>query len=385
MKTIGYVTQYNPFSDKVAWSGTIFKIRESIERAGYHVQWIPIRQPGIVVFIEKALTKITNSIFRGKWSQTRVHFALLSKMIDWNQINQCDYLFFPTNAQVINFSNISTPPIIYLSDTNFHQMVGYYWKLPKWNIRQGDAMEKGAIDKSAVVIRSSQWAADSAIIDYGCPEEKVEVLEFGANIDEKDIFKTTAYQNGSVLNILFSGVDWVRKGAEIAIDTVRLLNEAGIKSKLFLVGITFENIPEQYKCLDFVEYVGFLNKNYPEQYDRYVQIVKRCHCLLLPTVAECAGIVFSESTAYGLPIFTSDTGGIANYVVNGINGYRLPLCSTAGDYAKTIVECISDHRFQGFHDGSLELYEEKLSWKVWSCRFAKIMNRHFGENVNGVN
>lgn len=33
--TFGYVSKANPFIDRKAWSGTIFKIRESIEQAGY--------------------------------------------------------------------------------------------------------------------------------------------------------------------------------------------------------------------------------------------------------------------------------------------------------------------------------------------------------------
>lgn len=41
MKTIGYVSQANPFEDKKAWSGLIYKIREGIENAGYNVVWIP--------------------------------------------------------------------------------------------------------------------------------------------------------------------------------------------------------------------------------------------------------------------------------------------------------------------------------------------------------
>ena len=39
--TFGYVSKANPFIDRKAWSGTIFKIRESIEQAGYTVRWIP--------------------------------------------------------------------------------------------------------------------------------------------------------------------------------------------------------------------------------------------------------------------------------------------------------------------------------------------------------
>lgn len=37
MKVIGYVSVANPFEDRKAWSGTIFKIREGLENAGYNV------------------------------------------------------------------------------------------------------------------------------------------------------------------------------------------------------------------------------------------------------------------------------------------------------------------------------------------------------------
>lgn len=35
------------------------------------------------------------------------------------------------------------------------------------------------------------------------------------------------------------------------------------------------------------------------------------HLLLLPTRAECAGIVFNEASAYGVPILLTDTGGVS--------------------------------------------------------------------------
>lgn len=138
---------------------------------------------------------------------------------------------------------------------------------------------------------------------------KCHVLEFGANIDERDIVKTDIYHGGPV-NILFSGVEWERKGADIAIDTVKELNRKGVEAKLFLVGIKEENIPEKYKNISCVDYIGFLNKNIPEQYQKLITIMGRCNLFLLPTKAECAGIVLCEASAFGLPIFTFDTGGL---------------------------------------------------------------------------
>ena len=52
---------------------------------------------------------------------------------------------------------------------------------------------------------------------------KCKVLEFGANLDDEDIVKSDKYEKGDVLNVLFSGVNWERKGAAIAIDTVKEL------------------------------------------------------------------------------------------------------------------------------------------------------------------
>ena len=38
---IGFVSRSDPFHDRVAWSGTTYKLREAIELAGFEVRWIP--------------------------------------------------------------------------------------------------------------------------------------------------------------------------------------------------------------------------------------------------------------------------------------------------------------------------------------------------------
>ena len=37
---IGFVSDKDPYKDKKSWSGTIYKLREAIEKAGYEVIWI---------------------------------------------------------------------------------------------------------------------------------------------------------------------------------------------------------------------------------------------------------------------------------------------------------------------------------------------------------
>ena len=256
-------------------------------------------------------------------------------------------------------------------------MVGYYWKknLSRRTIRHGEECERAGVNCAALNLRSSRWAADSVVNDYGCDPKKTFVIKFGANIDDHDLVPNTLkYVSGETVNILFSGVEWKRKGGDIAVETVRLLNEQGVKAQLVIAGI--RTLPQQYEGLPYINHVGFLNKNNPEQYRRYVKLWQEANLFLLPTQAECAGIVYCEASAYGVPIFTYDTGGIGDYVVDGVNGYKLPPTATAADFAACIKRNLDTSSLQALHEGCLSLYKDKLSWSAWSRRFREIMEEN---------
>ena len=370
MKVIGYVSVANPFEDRKAWSGTIFKIREGLENAGYNVVWIPIKLGFLYRF-----ANILSRFIYGKGPREHGNFLTWIRAVStsWELIGTCDYLFFPGDCQITKYRKVDKP-IIYYSDATFKQMIGYYWKdLSGLLLREGDRNERIANDNSTIIIKSSHWAINSVVTDYQQKTSKCHVLEFGANIDERDIVKTDIYHGGPV-NILFSGVEWEKKGADIAIDTVKELNRKGVEAKLFLVGIKEENIPEKYKNISCVDYIGFLNKNIPEQYQKLITIMGRCNLFLLPTKAECAGIVLCEASAFGLPIFTFDTGGIGNYVIDGMNGYKLTMDADANAFATKIKEAIETNELLKLREGCLNFYEEKLNWKAWANNFKKLMN-----------
>ena len=186
--TFGYVSKANPFIDRKAWSGTIFKIRESIEQAGYTVRWIPYTTPFFSKFIlglYHLYAKLTgkNIVYS--------HIPLIARMeahsIDKKLIAGCDMLFFSGGSQVL--SRIETDkPVFYLSDATFELMVDYYWpNLAACSVRYGNSIEQRALDKASVIIHSSEWASNSARDYYHIPASKLNVIEFGANIDENKI------------------------------------------------------------------------------------------------------------------------------------------------------------------------------------------------------
>ena len=373
-KIIGYISEKNPFTDRKAWSGTIFKIREGIENAGYEVRWICSRPNGVLKFLCRGIAKL---MYRHiKINYNRAYCRLSASSINKKLYEGCDYLFVPCNACLLPYLPKDIP-IIFYTDTTHKLMVGYYWKkkLPLRTINHGEACEQAGISRATLNLRSSNWAAESVVKDYGYDPQKSYVIEFGANIDESDLLSNTLkYAEGETINILFSGVEWERKGGDIAVETVRLLNERGIKSQLVIAGI--KKLPQQYVGLPYINYVGFLNKNNPEEYKRYVQLWRDATIFLLPTQAECSAIVYCEASAYGVPIFTYNTGGTSNYVIDGINGYKLSPSDGAAEFADRIERNLNKSSLQAMHEGGIRLYKKKLSWPAWSNRFREIMKEN---------
>ena len=80
-----------------------------------------------------------------------------------------------------------------------------------------------------------------------------------------------------------------------------------------------------------------------------------------------------EASGYGIPIFTYDTGGLSNYVINGVNGFRLNTNSNGEDFAKCIYNSIEERKLGVLSEGGLRLYKERLNWDVFSQRVCQLL------------
>ena len=117
----------------------------------------------------------------------------------------------------------------------------------------------------------------------------------------------------------------------------------------------------------------FLDKNKAEGMQQLHQIFLDTDFLLLPTRAECAGIVFCEAAAYGIPSISTNTGGVGTYVRDGINGYALPLAAGAADYALRISQLWNNQQeLTQLKQQSRQLFEQELNWDAWGEAFKKM-------------
>ncbi len=279
----------------------------------------------------------------------------------------CDVIFAPFASTEI--SSLSTDiPIIYLSDLTWATIVDYYQgysSLFKFARGEGERIEASAVGKASALIYPSAWAAQSAIEHYKTDPRKVHCIPYGANFEVEDIPSREvalrhSLQNG--ITLLWVGVDWQRKGGQIAYDCLLELLRQGLAARMIVCGCT---PPERYRHPK-IEIIPFLSKRDAAQRKRLSQLFLDANFFLFPTTADATPIVLSEASAHGLPSLVRDTGGVGGAVTDGENGYLLPPDATGEQYAKKIIDIVQD---QDVYDklilSSRMAYEEKLNWDAW--------------------
>ena len=218
-------------------------------------------------------------------------------------------------------------PVAVWTDSLYGGLVDYYQTftgLSKRTLNDLRAMDRAAVENCERLIFASDWAAQKAIELYGADPEKVKVAPYGANLTSGlTRAQTEALVNAKPLDgicrLLFTGVEWKRKGGDTAIRIVEQLNAQGISTEITFLGTD----PHQHmdSVPDFVKCAGFLSLNKPDELARMKQLYRDAHFLLQPCRAECFGHIFPEANSFGLPAIASNTGGIPTAVHNGINGY----------------------------------------------------------------
>jgi glycosyltransferase involved in cell wall biosynthesis len=375
---IGFAGRWSPL-DKTAWSGTYFYAYQAIKKNAdvkiLHYTWPWYIREQLI--FHKQIQKLQNRKIAVEF--LRGYAKWFSKQLE-RELRQVkpDVLFVPGAPQLIAYCKTSVP-IIYMADATFQQLQGYYdsfGNLAPYNIQQGIELDRRAFDNAAHCMLASDWAKRSAMNDYHIPENKITVQPLGANLDVVPAVTELKKKKNKTCQLLFLGVEWERKGGQIALDTFYALKKKGMQVQLTIVGCK----PPVPVYENDITIIPFINKNIKKEAALLYNIFLQTDFLLLPTRAECAGLVFCEASAFGIPSITTDTGGVSTYVQNGVNGFTLPLSSGAEAYADKILDLYTnDDAYRQLCISSRNKYDAALNWDGWGASFQqvaeKILNR----------
>lgn len=295
------------------------------------------------------------------------------------ELSPGNYLLSP-NTAILAFVRQDIKKILYTDSTlaNLLNFYPNYLSLTENAIAEAQEIELNAIQNADLLIYTSQWAADSAIRDYNADPKKVHIVPFGANLEcapalknYKSILKKRNIQEQ--VNLLFIGVDWERKGGNIAVGVLELLRQRSINAVLHVAGL--KELPKTINK-EFIIDHGFLSKQSVDGENKLCNLIANCDFLILPSLADCTPVVFSEANAFGVPCLASDVGGHTTVIKNGINGKTFELENFVSGAADFITEIIhKENAYQELSYSSFKEYSNRLNWKTSGKKIANLIKQ----------
>ena len=224
-------------------------------------------------------------IFHIQWAKTLQVYPELMQLLD-------SKIAVSLRGAHINYSPLNDPELAEAYRSHFPKVDAFH---AVSNAISSEAQKYGAVSNKIYVIHSS--VRDSLLT--GDVHQKIK---------------------GTKLEILSVGRFHWKKGYHYGLDTMKMLKESKIDFHYTIVAqgdvpeeITF--LMNEYDLSNEVTIIPGL------QYGTLIDKLKSSHVLLLPSVEEGIANVVLEAMAVGVPVITTDCGGMNEVVTDEINGF----------------------------------------------------------------
>ncbi|MFB2879948.1 glycosyltransferase family 4 protein [Floridanema aerugineum] len=373
---LAYVTSYEVF-DSSGWRKDLLGIRGAgqflakyLENQSIPISYIgPLKQNHKLVDRAKSkLYKLVLNKFYHCWSVPSITKDYALQVSQKLSNSNARLVLCPENAQPVAYLECKQPIVIW-TDAPQTALIDWYSvfsNLCGETKRHIYEMEKAAFERSKVVIFLSDWAAESAIKIYGIEPRKVRVIPWGANIEcdrnSETINHIVQAKDRVPCKLLFIGVEWLRKGGDIALKVAEELNQRGLKTELFVVGchpINDRPLPK------FVKVLGFIDKSTMEGKEQINKLFRESHFFIMPSKADCSPHVLCEANSFGLPCLTSNVGGIPSMISDDLNGKTFLLKARISEYCDYINNLMNNYgEYQDLARSSFNEYQNRFNWEV---------------------
>lgn len=296
-----------------------------------------------------------------------------------------DAIFSPSSIPVALLH--TDKPKVFITDATFADLLEQYPELtdyPADLIDQGHELERAALANCDLAFYSSQWAAESAMRRYGADPAKVRVVPFGSNLEfqlpDELVWRAIDQRPMDHCELLLLGVNWERKGGPLAVEVVEELNRAGLPARLTVVGCQ----PAPGTPMEHVRVVPFIDKSTAMGQRRLINHLLRTHFLLLPSVAECYGVVHAEASSLGVPSLARNVGGVGEVVRTGRNGFLFDPATGPAPYVERILTLMADSgAYRELAHSAMREHKERLNWKVAGASLMRELMPLVGHNGIG--
>lgn len=372
-----FLSSKNPFSKK-DWSGIPYFLHKALLNE-YDVEYIPLTEFKRVKLFGYYVGELFFFLFKRKYVfDYGLVMAFLYAAVGSVRLRnkKAKFIFSPAGLTEIAFLRTSIPIVSY-GDCSTLQLIDYYpalFNVCKLSHLEIKFVERLAIRRIQCPVFSSYWASNFVAKVY---KASPITIAFGANliVAKKAVPKEI---RSNSCKLLFIGADWQRKGGDIVIKIHKELLERGINSQLTIVGM---DIPESVRVPDHVTVINFINKDTEVGVKNFVELFEKADYFILPTVADCTPIVIAEAYAFGLPVLSTQTGGLPSMVFNDLTGYLFQVNDWEG-YINYIIELSKDKlKYRNISKNCLSYYNSIFNWNSWANKLYQTCDTKFWLDV----
>jgi len=178
-------------------------------------------------------------------------------------------------------------------------------------------LTKNVYTNAASLIVWSSHVKRSLVTDYGINEEKVVVLPPGINLQlwgQPPSRESCDRTRSRRANILFVGADFLRKGGDLLL---RVSQRDEFKSCQFhFVTTTFEGKQDTNT---------FVHSNVNANTETLRALYREADIFVFPSRADFSPLAVCEAMASGLPVLSTDVGGLGEITEDGRSGFIVPV------------------------------------------------------------
>ena len=229
-------------------------------------------------------------------------------------------------------------------------------------------LEKIAATKSSLVIVNSKFLMNLVIETYKIPKPKIKVLYKGINI--KNYQYRLREKISSNINILFIKGEFVNGGLYDLVDAISKLKNRDIK--LTVIGPREIDLPKLKKYFKEKTISNFelLGPTKPEQLKKYFN---KADIFCVPSHKEALGVANMEALASGIPVISTNVGGIPEVLDYGKCGWLVEP-GDSSQLVEAINECIDNPKMRIKKSDYGYNFVQKFNSKNVISNFLKIID-----------
>jgi glycosyltransferase involved in cell wall biosynthesis len=224
-------------------------------------------------------------------------------------------------------------------------------------------------DEADCLLVNSDYVKQT-FVDEGYPAEKIVVEHLGMRSDFVGLKQNYSIPDDRPLRLLFTGGFALRKGCDVLIEAMRLLDEAGVECELVVAGHAEQgkrvlnakapHLKEKFK------FHGFLPQ------EQLKALLREADCYVFPSYAEGCAKSAMEALAAGLPVICTEETGLPE--IEPALYHRVPR-GDAGALVQAIQTVATDANIQSsLGQASCAYIKNQMQWTTYGQILKNIYN-----------